>query len=466
MSELNNISELTNSSITNLISIFNDYYQLYLNGINFDLLSDLYISKNLYIIFNKNISYEITDKIYDNESNYYSLKFNNINLGYIYIDDLSFDKNLMDIFISYLSIFIYNSKYVKRMNLTNCSIFIDVLNMINDGIMICDNNFSILFLNDTFNTILKKITNIDNYINKNLTDIFLQFEDIIETNQIYKNKKINYKINRNNTNYNFILTLNTILQNTIFYNIITITSNDDITKKCNNIGFLSHELRNPLQSISFASQLIQIKSNNYNIGELKDYKKYLNIIDKSVEDMIKIINDILDIDRIDSNQIQLNIDKINLNDFIDDVKFNFSKDFQDLNIQFEIYRSENVPNIIYSDITRLKQIIMNILNNSVKYSKPNEINTIKFHVVYNDILKTIDFSIKDTGIGIKQDKINELMELKPNISYNKNNSNGIGLYLCNKLAILLGGIIKINSDYTKGSEFVFCSGIEFICLLG
>jgi CheY-like chemotaxis protein len=203
-----------------------------------------------------------------------------------------------------------------------------------------------------------------------------------------------------------------------------------------------------------------MKTNNYNNDDIKKYSKYLSIIDKSVDDMIKIINDILDIDRISSNQINLTIENILLDDFVNDIEFCFSKNINNLNIKFTIVKSYDNHNNIYSDKTRLKQIILNILSNSIKYSKSNQLNEISFSIIYNNNTNNIDFSIKDTGIGIKKDKITELMELKPSLSNNKNNSNGIGLYLCNKLALLLGGYISINSEYMKGTEFIFSHPIK------
>ncbi len=454
-------NNLLSSNLSNIILIFNDYYQIYLNGVDSDIIIDMYISKTLFFIFNKTIDYKLTNNLINLPNNSYNITFNNINLGYLTINiDQDLDKNqdnLIKTFLIYLSIFMYNSKYVKRPHLTECSIFVEVLNMINEGIIICDNNFVMLFLNNTSNIILKKIIEYDVYIKKSIFDVFSQIEDIIETNKIYKNKKINFKINKNNIDIYVNLNINTIFHNTNYYNIITLKPINE-SKKCDNIGFLSHELRNPLQSISFCNQLIQMKLNNQD-NQL-DNKKYLDIIDKSVYDMIKIINDILDIDRINSNQISLNINSVNINNIIQDIQFNFEKYNTNKNIDFKILLDNTLPQNIYTDSTRLKQIINNILSNSVKYSKSNTLNTITLSI-YNDLSNnSINFSIKDTGIGIKQENFNELLDLKPTISHNKSNSNGIGLYLCNKLALLLGGNIKINSTYKEGSEFVFSHPIK------
>ena len=175
------IRHIENQSIIDIISIFNDYYQLYLNGINEDVIIDLYISKNLFYIFKKHLKYSIynistaTHDIIDNKS-YYILEFNKTKLGYLFIEFNNIDiikyETELNIFISYLSLFIFNSKYVNRPSVLNCSIFTEVLNMMNDGVIILDNTYTVLFLNKTSEVILNKITSEDNHINKSLFDIF------------------------------------------------------------------------------------------------------------------------------------------------------------------------------------------------------------------------------------------------------------------------------------------------------
>jgi signal transduction histidine kinase/CheY-like chemotaxis protein len=334
--------------------------------------------------------------------------------------------------------------------------------MMTDGIIVCDNKFNIYMINNVAKNMIT-ILNIYEieYINKKIFHIFSQLEDILEINEIYKNKKINYKIDKNNIKINLLLTINTIIYDEQLYYII-ILNNQNNVDKINNDGFLSHELRNQLQTITFANHLIEKKSQNID----NNIKKYLNIIDKSVYDMIKIINDILDIDRLESNKLDLKYEKININELIDIIKFDFSKYSTNSNISFDIICDNSLSTINYyffTDITRIKQILLNILENSVKYSKSNILNKILLSICYDDITKYINFSIKDTGIGIKSENINNILDNERSyiIINSKNNSNGLGLYICNKIAQLLGGTIQINSKYNEGSEFIFCHPIKF-----
>lgn len=450
----------------NIIMLFNNHYQQYLNNFDKNLIIRSFIDK-YFISLNKNIQYEILNNHINpsntsNTSNndiIIELNFNNQNVGYLKINEQIVDINF-NLFINYLSILIYNTKYTNITESINHTIFTEIIDMINDGVIVCDNQYNI----HTINVIAKNMISVLNiynvdFINMKIFNIFSQLEDILNLNEIYRNKKISYKIEKNNNKINLLLTINTIIYNELYYYIIILNHNI-INNQLNNDGLLSHELRNPLQTITFANHLIQKKFVDIDINLLK----YLNIIDKSVDDMIKIINDILDIDRLDSNKLDLKFELINIHYLIEDIKFDFTKHINNPLIKFNIILNENLNKInycFYTDTTRIKQILMNILDNSIKYSKINTENIITLDITYSNDSNHINFSITDTGIGIK-DNINIFdrnLIIQNNI---KCNSNGFGLYICNKLANLLGGYIKINSLYKSGTQFIFSHPIKII----
>jgi signal transduction histidine kinase/CheY-like chemotaxis protein len=422
-----------NSSQKNIISLFNEFYSLFLNKVNFSYLINLYIKKNIILIFNKSYDY-ILNELHNDNKKEYKITFNDIFFSYIYIDfkeEINNEqKEQINLFLSYLGLFYYNNLN-ERINLFN-----NIFDIIDTNVLLLNDQLNIIYYNKSAYLLLEKI-NTKLSINLNIYDVFSQLEDHIKLNDIYKNKKIFYTINKNNTDIRIRMDISTIKYDEL-YNIIILTPIINQNKTCDNIGFLSHELRNPLQTITFATELLKIKKEN----------KYINIIDKSTNDMIKIINDILDIDRIESNQIYLNIIDVSLDDILNDIEFSIPKN---KNINFTIKKDSNIK--FNTDPTRLKQILLNIINNSIKYSRNDTTNNIQLNIKYNE--DSINFHISDTGIGIKKDKLSELMELKPSITLNKTNSNGIGLYLCNKLAILLGGSIQIKSEYMNFTEIIF-----------
>ena len=462
---------------SDIIKIFNIQYKKYLDNIDGNL-NTIYTSfiEDYFKLITKENKYDyilcISKKIekLDNINKYneyykYNLNFNNNNIGYFLINT-NITHITFDLFIQYLSILIYNTSITELylLPISKQCIFNDILDMMNDGVIVCDSNFNIYMINNIAKNIITSLNiYLINYLNRKIFDIFSQLEDILEINEIYKNKKINYRIDKNNIKINLLLTINSIIYDEQIYYIIII-NNDNIIEKINNEGFLSHELRNSLQTITFANHLIQKKTlNNINIDE--QFKKYLNIIDKSIYDMTKIINDILDIDRLESDKLALHFENININELIDDIRFDFSKYLTNANIFFEIIIDDTLIEInycFYTDTTRIKQILLNILSNSVKYSKPNIQNKIILLITYDNINRFINFSIRDTGMGIKSENVDNIFNNERNyiITNSKINSNGIGLYICNKIAQLLGGTIKINSKYQQGSEFIFSHPIK------
>lgn len=456
----------SNKIYNNLITLFDNHYQQYLNNFNKNNIIDSFIEKYLILIEHNDNKYKLIKNTHDSNLyeniDYIKIVFNDEILAF-----LLFDKKIehpsFNLFISYLSLLLYNTNYNKIIESINHTIFTEIIDMIHDGIIVCDNNYNIHIINNIAKNIINtlNIHNTDNfnYFNIKLFNIFSQLEDILKFNEIYKNKKIYYNIQKNNNDVKILLTINTIIYNDLYYYVIILTFVNKDKTNINNDGFLSHELRNPLQTINFANHLIQQKNIN------DEFKKYLTIIDKSVYDMIKIINDILDIDRLDSNKLDLKFELVNILELIDNIKFDFSRHLNNNLIKFNIILDDSLIEIkhcFYTDITRIKQILLNILDNSVKYSKSNTTNNITLKICYDNISKYINFMISDTGIGIKHDNINNIFDRTFINNNNKYNSNGLGLYICNKLANLLGVTIKINSIYQYGSEFILLHPIKII----
>lgn len=437
-----------------IILLFNDYYQLYLNGLDSEYIINSFILKTFDLIDKNKLIYDF--KIINsldasiNDKYIYNLEFSGQLLGYLKIT-LNYENKIFiinNLFLSYLSILMYNCKYIKRPTPVNCSIFNEILNNIKDGIIITDTNFNILFSNSSFKIILNllKYTNVTNL---NFYTIFPILESQLERNNIFKNRKIHYDLNIDTHQLNLKFVINTLSHNDIFYNLIIVTNRKKEIIKNDNISLLSHELRNPLQSINLANYLLQNKS----ISD--DIKKYLDIINKATYDMKKIINDVYDISKIDSNEIMLSIENINIHELISDIIFDFNQFISKDNIEFNYKIDSNVPEYLFTDSTRLKQIIMNLLGNSIKYSKIDAKNNIIFTITFDN--QNIKFIIEDRGIGIKENEISNLFKFKSITSNNnivKCNSNGYGLYICNKLAQLLGGKIEIKSTYMIGTTFI------------
>ncbi len=212
---------------------------------------------------------------------------------------------------------------------------------------------------------------------------------------------------------------------------------------------MSHEIRTPLSSIVGFADLL--KNNDMTIVE-RD--RYLSIIQNSGENLSNVINDILDISKVESGH--LNIEKINfsLRKLLDDLKnlLILKCDEKGLYLKFEF--DKNLPEYIYSDPTRLRQILLNLLGNSIKFTQHGEI---RLSVSLED--SNLIFDVFDTGLGIhKKDQklIFESFRQSDNSLTRKYGGTGLGLPLSLKLAELLGGRLGlIYSTPLSGSHFRF-----------
>lgn len=212
---------------------------------------------------------------------------------------------------------------------------------------------------------------------------------------------------------------------------------------------MSHELRTPLNAIIGFSELIKM-----NAALDEKSKHQLDNVLTSGKFLLNIINDILDISKVESGKMELAIEKINVPSFIDEtlviIKEKASK-------QKILLKNELDPSLLYmeADNKRLKQIMYNLLSNAIKFSKP-EGGTITITVKKEaDMAK---FSVSDTGIGIKDEDIGKLFsafeQLDSGIT-KRYGGTGLGLAIAKKLVELHGGTIRAESRYGEGSTFTF-----------
>lgn len=435
-----------------IIKYFNEAYNNYLLGVSIKLIINVFIDKSMKFINQKKIKYyTLSHTPYINTR---QLIFNKKVVGYFLVNKTeefsNKEEDLYDLFISYLSLILYNTQHLND-NFIIHNPFIDILNTTNLNLIITDQENNIYYYNDNFikfillfNPFTQQF--IDSLKTKTLIDVFPQLNNIIIENTIYKNKKININFLKNNKKIILELNINTIQYLDKFYNVFTIDEKNNY-KTVDNTAFLSHELRNPLQTIILASSIIK-KNNN----------KYIDMILSASNDMKKIINDILDLNKINNNELILTIEQINIRCFMNDIIVQLQS-YNYKNIEFNLLITDSLPEFLFTDITRLKQIIINLISNAIKYSKKEQKNLIKI-IINNENDNLIRFEIQDQGIGIKKNDLDKLLEFNISSLINSSNSNGLGLFICNKIIRLLGGNITIKSEYNTGSTFIFTHPIK------
>jgi len=213
---------------------------------------------------------------------------------------------------------------------------------------------------------------------------------------------------------------------------------------------MSHELRTPLNSILLLSKLLQ---DNLEVNLSEDQIEYSSVINKAGNSLLELINDILDLSKIESGKMDVNAETLVLNKFIGDIQSLFNPIAKDKEIEFNVVVNSNCPESMYMDKMRLDQIVKNLLSNAFKFSPKGKVN---LTVSYNLQLEMISFSVVDTGIGIPKEKqalVFEAFQQADGSTKRKYGGTGLGLSISKEIAQLLGGEITLESEVGVGSNF-------------
>jgi signal transduction histidine kinase/DNA-binding response OmpR family regulator len=218
------------------------------------------------------------------------------------------------------------------------------------------------------------------------------------------------------------------------------------------LATMSHEIRTPMNGIIGLSNIAKRKTENL------EMKTYLDKIEKSSKSLLNIINDILDLSKIETGKLVIENEPLNLEKIIDEIKDLFYFDTQNKGIELKINISKEVPRFIESDPVRIKQILINIIGNAVKFTEKGFIKLdIKLKEKINDKIKIL-FSIEDTGIGIPKDKEKNLFNPFYQVdgtSKRKYGGTGLGLAITKVLINKMKGEIRLESQINKGTTFYF-----------
>ncbi|MBI5212653.1 MAG: response regulator [Nitrospirae bacterium] len=223
---------------------------------------------------------------------------------------------------------------------------------------------------------------------------------------------------------------------------------------------MSHELRTPLNSMLVLSQiLMQNESGNLTERQVE----YASTVRNAGSDLLSLINDILDLSKIEAGKMEIHHDKVSIEDFLANAEANFKHIAQKKGLSLKIEKSADVPAYIITDRQRFEQIIRNFLSNAFKFTHKGGI-TLSIHrpcsgIVLKSSLElsnTIAITVSDTGIGIpknKQDLIFEAFQQADGATSRHYGGTGLGLTISRDLAKLLSGEIQLHSIEGKGAAF-------------
>ncbi len=214
------------------------------------------------------------------------------------------------------------------------------------------------------------------------------------------------------------------------------------------IASMSHELRTPLNSIiGFTGIMLQGVA-----GEItEEQKKQLTMVKNSADHLLSLINDIIDMSKIEAGKIELDIEEFNLSNIAQEIKDSFKVAAEEKDLELSLATPKEL--VIKSDKRRTKQILMNFVSNALKFTDKGKV---EMKVAKED--GKVEVSVRDTGIGIKKEHMGMLFKpfsQPPTEGRPKQEGTGLGLYLSKKIVDILGGEIKAESEFGKGSVFTF-----------
>lgn len=213
---------------------------------------------------------------------------------------------------------------------------------------------------------------------------------------------------------------------------------------------ISHEIRTPLNSVIGYAELLE--------GQLKnpDYVNYVKGISTSGHILLSLINDILDLSKLEANKITLKYSWVNIREFIRNIKkmFVFNAKSKKIDLIFEI--DGNLSKYVYIDEIRIRQILINLIGNAIKFTNEGYVKVGVRHQGNNGVTEqnNLIITVEDTGIGILENEIDSIFDAFTQIkSLNSNGGTGLGLTICKKLLDIMDGEITVKSKVEKGSAF-------------
>lgn len=211
---------------------------------------------------------------------------------------------------------------------------------------------------------------------------------------------------------------------------------------------MSHELRTPLNSILLLSKLMAESE------ELaKEYNEYASVIQSSGQGLLSLIDEILDLSKIEAGKMELEISEVRVEEITADIRSLFMPIAKDKHLDLVIGVSGDTPHSFTTDKMRLSQILKNLLSNAFKFTSQGKVS---LSIGYHEKEDTLTFAVTDTGIGIPKNKqalVFEAFQQADGSTRRKFGGTGLGLSISKQLAKLLGGNIKLESKENEGSTF-------------
>ena len=329
----------------------------------------------------------------------------------------------------------------------------NVIDEFSDGLIVLDNQLKVIYTNSQVQQIYPEITT-GNYeqVLREIVNLCNNKGNLSIREKIYKIYE--KEIVKDNIVYGKMYVVSDITES---YNYtISLEKQTAIAEQANKaksafLAKMSHEIRTPINSVLGMNEMILRESKEMEI------KKYAMDIKTSANALLGIINDILDSSKIESGKLEILPVEYELDSLLNDIMNMIFIKARDKQLKFEILVDETLPNVLWGDDVRIRQILINLLNNAVKYTQKGKVTlSVSGKIEENEVIMC--YEVADTGIGIKAEDLPKLCAAFERIEETRNRSiegTGLGMSIVSDLLRLMGTELKVHSVYGQGTEFSF-----------
>lgn len=336
-----------------------------------------------------------------------------------------------------------------------------VIDEIPEVIVVTDTAGNIVYVNERAKNSFDLVRHVEENIKK-FDEAAKTKEPIMENGRVFYAEKKEVKWKGSNKTYVYVLEDDTEL----FESNRAMREQKDIAEiarkeaeNANNsksafLSMVSHEIRTPMNAVVGMTDLMLENHDNLTVDQLR----YLKNIKNSGSSLVMLVNDILDLSKIEAGKIELIEEEYRIRDMIEDVEMIIQNRIGSKPIELKIAITQNVPEILIGDSLRIRQVLINLMNNAVKYTDSGYIKlTVRCTKSEKDRY-SIAFCVEDTGQGIKPKDMSKLGEAFGQVDTKKNHfkeGTGLGLSISRNFVDMMGGTLDMYSVYGQGTSFSF-----------